>query len=150
MNILSNLHPTLKLAASEAPSTKEEIKAFLEFSPIPVPTEYLQLIQHGSDLEIGVDLGSSGYWFIRIYGAADGIEMNKMYEVQKELKHVLAIGDNEGGHMLVLAPHANPPGIYRNPMSCLSDMNEATFIASNLTELLVGGKNLSRVFLTEM
>lgn len=150
MNILSNLYPSLKLAASQPPSTKEEVNALLEFSPIPVPSEYLQIIQHGSNLEIGVDLGSRGYWFIRIYGAAVVIEMNKAYEVQKELKHVLAIGDNEGGEMLVLAPQADPPGIYLNSMSCLSDMDEATFIASNLTELLVDGKNLRHVFLTEM
>ena len=146
MNILSNLYPSLKLAASEVPSTKEEIKALLGFSPIPVPPEYLQLIQQASELEIGVDLGSRGYWFIRIYGAEGVIEMNKAYKVQKNLKQVLAIGDNEGGEMLVLAPHASPPGIYLNPMSCLSDMDEATFIASNLTELLVQGKNLELLF----
>lgn len=149
MNILSNLYPNLKLAASRPPSTKEEIKALLEFSPIPVPQEYLQLIQQGSEMEIGVDLGCRGYWFIRIYGATTAIEMNKAYKVQK-VKNVLAIGDNEGGEMLVLAPQADPPGIYLNPMSCLSDMDEATFIASNLTELLVDGKNLRHVFLTEM
>lgn len=150
MNILSNLHPSLKLAASQAPSTKEEIKALLEFSPIRVPSEYLQLIQQGSALEIGVNLGSKGYWFIRIYGASRAIEMNEIYEVQKEVKNVLAIGDNEGGDMLVVAPQASPPGIYLNPMACLSDMDQATFIASNLTELLVHGKNLRSVFLTEM
>jgi hypothetical protein len=146
MNILSNLHSALKLAASDPPSTKDEIKDLLEFSPIPVPEEYLQLIQQGSEMEIGVDLGSRGYWFIRIYGASGAIEMNKIYEVQKDLTHVLAIGDNEGGDMLIVAPHASPPGIYRNPMACLSDMDSATFIASNLTELLVEGRNLSLVF----
>lgn len=146
MNILSNLYPSLKLVASQAPSTKDEIKALVEFSPIPIPPEYLQLIQQGSEMEIGVDLGSDGYWFIRIYGAAGVIEMNEAYEVRKKLKTVLAIGDNEGGDMLLLAPHASPPGIYLNPMSCLRDMNESTFIASNLTDLLVNGKNLRLVF----
>ena len=148
MNILSNLYPSLKLAASQAPSTKEEIKALLEFSPIHVPPEYLQLIQEGSELEIGVDLQGEGYWFIRIYGAANAKEMNQAYRVQEDLRQSLAIGDNEGGHMLVLVPTATPPGIYRIPMSCLSDLDDATFIATDLTELLVNGKNLRRVFLS--
>lgn len=146
MNILSNLHSALKIAASQRPSTKEEIQGLLEFSPISVPPEYLEIIEQGSELEISVNLGSRGYGFIRIYGAAGVIEMNKIYNVQKNLKHVLAIGDNEGGDMLVLAPHASPSGVYLNPMSCLSDMEDATFIASNLTELLVDGRNLDRVF----
>ena len=148
MNILSHLFPCLKLVSYQAPSTKEEINALVEFSPIEVPSEYLQLIQEGSELEIGVDLQGEGYWFIRIYGASNAKEMNQTYRVQEDLRQSLAIGDNEGGHMLVLVPTATPPGIYRIPMSCLSDLDDATFIANDLTELLVKGKNLRRVFLS--
>ncbi len=147
MSLLSNLHPKLKLATSRPRSSEEEIRALLEFSPIPVPEEYLSLVREGSELEIGVDLGDEGYWFIRIYGAATAIRMNEAYHVQRGLPQALAIGDNEGGEMLLQMPSANPPGIYHIPMSCLSDMEESTYIAANLKELLTQGKNLDLVFL---
>lgn len=136
----------MKLAASQEPSSEDDIKALVDFSPIPVPRDYLDLVKKGSELEIGVDLREEGYWFIRIYGAAGAIEMNTAYAVQKHLRHALALGDNEGGDMLVLVEDANPPGIYRIPMSCLSDMDEATYIANSLTELLSHGKNVELLF----
>jgi len=146
MSIISHFSSRLKLAASLPPSSNEEIEALLHFSPIDVPTDYLDLIKQGSQMEIGADLGDEGYWFIRIYGAARAIEMNKAYKVQQHLKQALAIGDNEGGDMLLLTSDAKPPGIYRIPMSCISDMDDATYIADNLTELLVQGKNLELLF----
>lgn len=147
MSLLSRLHPKLKLAASSHPSSENEIQTLLDFSPIAVPEDYLALIRHGSELEIGVDLGAEGYWFIRIYGAATAIRMNEAYHVQRGLPQALAIGDNEGGEMLLQMPSANPPGIYHIPMSCLSDMEESTYIAASLEELLTQGKNLDLVFL---
>lgn len=136
----------MKIAASDSASTDEEIEELRQFSPIEIPPDFLDLIKHASEIEIGVDLGDDGYWFIRVYGAAGVVEMNKAYNVQKHLHQALAIGDNEGGDMLLLAPHASPPGVYRIPMSCLSDMDDATYIADNLTELLVKGKNLKLLF----
>lgn len=147
MSALSNLHSKLKVEAFQPRSSEDEIQALLDFSPISVPDDYLSLIREGSELEIGVDLADEGYWFIRIYGAATALEMNQAYRVQKGLPNALALGDNEGGEMLVHIPSASPPGIYHIPMSCLSDMDEATHIAADLTELLVHAKNVDLVFL---
>lgn len=71
--------------------------------------------------------------------------MNEGYEVQNHIPESLAIGDNEGCGMVTLLPNASQPGLYLIGMSHI-DMAGATYLARNLTELLVEGKNLAFVF----
>ncbi|MEI5907331.1 SMI1/KNR4 family protein [Bacillus spongiae] len=132
MNILNNISSVYRIDARQFPSKKEEIKALQELSTIDVPTEYIELIQLGSDIEINV----SNQMYIRIWGASGCIEMNEAYEVQRYLPNSLAIGDDEGGGALIYLHGKEGFGLYHNRFADL-DIEEAVRIAPSLTELLV-------------
>ncbi|MGH0515223.1 SMI1/KNR4 family protein [Bacillus cereus] len=131
MNILHNISDMYTIDNKEPPS-KEEIKALQHFSVIDVPTEYIEMIQLVSNVEINVN----GQMYIRIWGASDCIEMNEAYKVQNYLLHSLAIGDDEGGGGLIYLQGKDGFGIYYNSFGNL-DMEDAVKIAPSLTELLV-------------
>lgn len=131
MNILDNISSVYTIDARKSPS-KEEIKALQEFSTIDVPTEFIEIIQLASDIEINV----GDQMYIRIWGASGCIEMNKAYEVQRYLPNSIAIGDDEGGGALIYLQGKDGFGIYYNRFADL-DIEEAVKIAPSLTELLV-------------
>ena len=96
MKILNSFSSVYRIDASKSPSNEEEIQALQDFSTITIPTEYIEMIQLASDIEVNV----SDQMYIRIWGASGCIEMNEVYEVQKYLPNSLAIGDDEGGGAL--------------------------------------------------
>ncbi|MBJ8105974.1 MULTISPECIES: SMI1/KNR4 family protein [Bacillus cereus group] len=132
MNRLDNISSVYRIDAKKSPSKEEEIKALQDFSTIDVPTEYIEIIQLASDIEINID----DQIYIRIWGASGCIEMNETYEVQKYLPNSLAIGDDEGGGALIYLQDKDGFGIYYNRFADL-DIEEAVKIAPSLTELLV-------------
>ncbi|MEH7469533.1 SMI1/KNR4 family protein, partial [Priestia megaterium] len=102
------------------------------FSTIDVPTEFIEIIQLASDIEINV----SDQMYIRIWGASGCIEMNKAYEVQKYLPNSIGIADDEGGGALIYLQDKDGFGVYYTRFADL-DIEEAVKIAPSLTELLV-------------
>ncbi|WP_455919807.1 SMI1/KNR4 family protein [Priestia megaterium] len=132
MNILDNISSMYTIDAKKSPSKEEEIKALQDFSTIDVPTEFIEIIQLASDIEINV----SDQMYIRIWGASGGIEMNEAYEVQKYLPNSIAIGDDEGGGALIYLQGKDGFGIYYTRFADF-DIEEAVKIAPSLTELLV-------------
>lgn len=132
MNILHNISAMYTVDTKEPPSKEKEIKALQHFSVIDVPTEYIEMIQLASNVEINVN----DQMYIRIWGASDCIEMNEAYKVQNYLLHSLAIGDDEGGGALIYLQSKDGFGIYYNSFGNL-DMEDAVKIAPSLTELLV-------------
>jgi len=132
MNILDNISSMYTIDAKKSPSKEEEIKALQDFSTIDVPTEFIEIIQLASDIEINV----SDQMYIRIWGASGCIEMNEAYEVQKYLPNSIAIGDDEGGDALIYLQGKDGFGIYYTRFADF-DIEEAVKIAPSLTELLV-------------
>lgn len=132
MNILDNISSMYTIDARKSPLKEEEIKALLDFSTIDVPTEFIEIIQLASDIEINV----SGQMYIRIWGASGCIEMNEAYEVQKYLPNSIAIGDDEGSGALIYLQGKDGFGIYYTRFADL-DIEKAVKIAPSLTELLV-------------
>jgi len=118
--------------ARKPPSKTEEVKELKDFSTIVIPTEYIEIIQLASDIELNV----SDQMHLRIWGACGCVEMNEAYEVQKYLPNSLAIGDDEGGGVLIYLQGKDGFGIYYNRLADL-DIEEAVKIAPSLTELLV-------------
>lgn len=129
-----NLSPRFRIDVRNSPSTELELQALREFSKIPLPIDYVEFIEQGSEIEILVD----NRMYIRIWGARVCIEMNKAYGIQNQLGNSLAIGDNEGGSALVLIPSNDgiKAGIYLIGFGCL-DINEGVFIAGSLRDLLI-------------
>ncbi|MEC2077054.1 SMI1/KNR4 family protein [Metabacillus fastidiosus] len=132
MNILDNISSVYTIDARKSPSKEEEIKELQDFSTIDVPTDYIEIIQLASDVELNI----SNQMYIRIWGALGCIEMNEAYEVQKYLPNSLAIGDDEGGGALIYLQGKDGFGIYYNRFADL-DIEEAVKIAPSLTELLI-------------
>ncbi|MGG3193069.1 SMI1/KNR4 family protein [Priestia aryabhattai] len=132
MNILDNISSMYTIDAKKFPSKEEEIKALQDFSTIDVPTEFIEIIQLASDIEINV----SDQMYIRIWGASGCIEMNEAYEVQKYLPNSIGIADDEGGGALIYLQDKDGFGVYYTRFADL-DIEEAVKIAPSLTELLV-------------
>src|SRR5689334_1065565 len=132
MNRLDNISSVYRIDAKKSPSKEEEIKALQDFSTIDVPTEYIEIIQLASDIEINVN----DQIYIRILGASGCIEMNETYEVQKYLPNSLAIGDDERGGALIYLQGKDGFRIYYNRFADL-DVEDAVKITTSLTELLV-------------
>lgn len=65
MTVIDNSTGDFRVDAQEAPSTDNEIKQLESFSPISIPTEFVELIRSGSEFEILV----KGDVYIRIWGA---------------------------------------------------------------------------------
>ncbi|GKV56652.1 hypothetical protein NCCP2222_25990 [Sporosarcina sp. NCCP-2222] len=137
MNLLNNISSEFTIDARKSPSKDDEIKELQDFSKIDIPTDYINIIQQASDVEINI----SNQKYIRIWGAFGCKEMNEAYEVHKYLPNSLAIGDDEGGGALIYIQGKDGFGIYYNRFADL-DIEEAVFIAPSLTEILVNNDGI--------
>ncbi len=140
MTVIDDATVDFRVDAQKASSTDDEIKQLETFSPISIPTEFIELIRSGSEFEILV----KGDVYIRIWGAAGCLEMNEAYEVQDNIGDSLAIGDNEGGSALMYMTGPKGFGVYMAEFGCL-DADEAVFIAPSLHELLVNNVGIDRL-----
>lgn len=145
MSLLSHLHPRLKLVDPHPPDSEECIQDVVDFSPIPVPQDFIEVMREASDEQFSVEIPGEDPSYFSIWGADSCLEMNENYHVQEDLGEALAIGDNGGSEMLILIPGATPPGLYRIHMSNL-DIDEASYICPSLTDLLAHADNISNVW----
>lgn len=132
MKILDSLNDEFSVDAMQPPASSEEIAKIKTFSEIEVPLEYLNIVQHATELEINI----MGEMYIRIWGPTTCIEMNEAYSVQKYIPSSLAIGDNEGGKALIYLDGKAGFGIYLIGFGNL-DPEDAVFVASSLNDLLI-------------
>lgn len=132
MSMLSELNKIYRVDASNNASDERDIADLIAFSPFEVPSEYLELIQERTEVEINVQ--NQGY--IRIWGAKGCIEMNEAYFIQKYIPYSLAIGDDEGGNAILYAEGQNGFGIYAVGFGDL-DADDMVFIAKSLRDLLI-------------
>ncbi|NRD71846.1 SMI1/KNR4 family protein [Shewanella sp. VB17] len=137
MNILNNLHPSLRIEANESAALSEDISALNKFSCIEIPTDYLNVINEMTEVEILI----SDDRYFRIWGPAGCIEMNEEYKVQNYIPDSLAIGDDEGGSALILMTGEQGFGIYKVGFGNL-DAEDAEFISESLENLLTKGNGI--------
>lgn len=137
MKILDNLNPKFRIDAYEDPSTEDEIVELRKVSSIPVPDDYLGMIRRMASAEILI----TEYTYIRIWGAADAVEMNDANAIQRYFPVSLAIGDDEGGNALVLTDGKHGFGLYKCNFGDL-DPKSAEFIAATLADFLIRGVGL--------
>jgi hypothetical protein len=108
MDIIENLNKRFRIDAYEAAATNEGISSLESFSSIPVPDDYKAFIRTITEAEILI-----GEWqHVRIWGPLGCIEMNEAYSIQKYIPNSLAVGDDEGGLMLVFLAGRNGFGLY--------------------------------------
>lgn len=131
-NILDRIGFVHSIDSKGTPSKIEDIEALRAFSLIDLPEEYMEIIHMGSDIECNID----NQMYIRIWGALGCIEMNEAYEVQKHISNALAIGDDEGGGVLLYLNGKDGFGVYYARFGDL-DSEEAVKLAPSLTDLLI-------------
>lgn len=123
MSLLSRLHPRLTLVDPEPPDSEEILQELVDWSPIEVPQELVDVMREASNGQFSVQMPEDDPYYFSIWGADYCLEMNENYHVQEDLGEALGIGDNGGSDMLILIPGATPPGLYRIHMGNL-DLDE--------------------------
>ncbi len=140
MSILKELNKNFRIEASCDASGENEIDKLIRFASIKIPNEYLELISEQTEIEINIQ----NQKYIRIWGADGCIEMNEAYFIQKYIPNSLAVGDDEGGNVILYAEGKKGFGIYIVAFNDL-DVEEMVFIADSLEEILVSAKGIERV-----
>jgi len=129
------LHNKFRLDVYKPASNNSDISEMKNhFKDITIPDEYIVFVSQMAEAEILV-MGES---YIRIWGAAGCVEMNDVYNIQKYIPNSLAIGDDEGGKVILYVSGQNGYGLYQVGFGNL-DANDAEFISPSLTELLIYG-----------
>ncbi|WP_415272817.1 SMI1/KNR4 family protein [Bacillus siamensis] len=140
MTLLNKISSRFSVDAKEAAATEEEIKALTEFSPINVPSDYLDIVSEATEVEINV----AGGKYIRIWSPAGCIDMNESYEIQDYIPNSLAVGDDEGGNALIYFEGAEGFGLYIVGFGDL-DPEEAVKVASSLNDLLIQDTGIEKI-----
>jgi hypothetical protein len=118
--------------------------AFAESVGRPLPSDYVELLHHATEIEIDVE----GRGYVRIWSPSGVVELNGAYNIQKYLPGALAVGDDEGGKVFVLMVGERGPGIYRSSFAD-PDPGEAVYIAPSFEALLGRGVGIDKLFAWE-
>ena len=130
-----DLNKKFRVDAYQPASSELDIKEMTNyFRAMVIPYEYISVVSQMSEAEILVP----GKTYLRLWGAKGCVEMNAAYEIQKYIPCALAIGDNEGGEVILYCEGKNGFGLYKVGFGNL-DINDAKFISTSLTSLLVEG-----------
>ncbi|KKB73051.1 MULTISPECIES: SMI1/KNR4 family protein [Bacillus] len=140
MTVLGKISSRFSIDAQEAPANKEEIKSLVEFSPINVPPDYLDIVSEATEVEINV----AGEKHIRIWSPAGCVEMNESYEIQDYIPDSLAVGDDEGGNALIFFEGKDGFGLYIVGFGDL-DAEEAVKVAPSLNDLLIYDTGIEKI-----
>ena len=137
---LKDLHKRLKVASKKNASSSEAVTKMKKlFGDNTLPDEYISFITQASEVEISID----DICFIRIWGAEGVIEMNNAYHVQKYIPGGVAIGDDEGGSVILYAEGENGYGLYKTGFGDL-DIDDSEYIADSLRSLLLNGDGIEK------
>ncbi|PGZ08171.1 1,3-beta-glucan synthase regulator [Bacillus cereus] len=142
MSILENLNAIFTLETQEPPATEETVQELKKFSSIDVPSDYIEINQCCTNAEMNVN----NEIYIRIWSPLDCIEMNKAHNIHKYIPNSLAIGDDEGGRVLLYTNGKKGFGLYTVDFGDL-DIEEAIKISPSLKSLLVDGIGAEKLLL---
>lgn len=134
MNIIDKLNSRFRIINSQNPACLDEINDLKEFSLIDIPSEYLELIEEKTDIEMRID----NEVYMCIWGAEGCVDMNDSMEVQECLPKSLAIGSDGGSAILAYLFGEKGFGLYLIWEGDL-DTDSSVKIANNLNEFLVEG-----------
>lgn len=140
MSIIDELSNFFSIEVKELPATEKEIKQLIDFSLIRVPADYIEIVKFATEIEINV----KNEMYIRIWGPLDCIEMNEAHYIQKYIPNSLAIGDDEGGNVLIYLEGKGGFGLYMVGFGNL-DIVDAVKIAPSLRDLLVNNIGIDEV-----
>lgn len=135
MSILTEISNMYTIESQNSPASKEEILKLINFSPIELPKDYLELLEQATEIYINVKNGGC----IRIWellGINGVMDLNEAYQVQRYIPKSLVIGDDGGDIALIYLDGKEGFGLYKIGFGDL-DINDAVKISSSLKDLLV-------------
>ena len=138
MNLLENISTMFSVDVKQGPANTEEIDRLRKFSSISVPDDYINVVKYATEVEIKVNNHS----YIRIWSPLGCIEMNEAYNVQSFIPNSLAIGDDEGGRVLIYVAEGDSIGLYLVGFGDL-DFEDAIWVAPSLHDLLVNNVGIA-------
>jgi hypothetical protein len=114
-------------------ASEQEIGTMASESAIPLPLEYVELLQcvNGGEAELAIDPGWFQLWSTREVG-----EYNRGYEVSRWHPGFQGFGSSGGGVMFAFKRDAKPESkVFGVPFDSI-DPEDVTVIANDLTELV--------------
>lgn len=102
--------------------------------------EYIEIVRQVTNVEINV----CNEMYIRIWDPTDCIEMNEAYYIQKYIPYSLAIGDDEGGKVLIYASGKEGFGVYLVDLGNL-DIQDSIKLTVSLKLLLKNGIGIDKL-----
>jgi hypothetical protein len=106
MDVLDLLNNSSENWVRETPASSESIRDVIAGSKIKLPEEYLALLQYsnGGEGELAIEPG----WF-QLWPAEKVVELNREYEVNKNVPGLFGFGSNGGDEMLAFDTRAGKP-----------------------------------------
>ncbi len=131
-----------KVHSFDSASTEEELADYRRTYK-EVPDEYPTLISSATEIELTHQCGA----FLRIYGAAEAIEMDEGYSISENLHGAIPIGD-DGNSRAVFYWHGDKGnGLYVCPYGSLFP-EDTTFVASSLLSLVRDGVGVTALLVS--
>jgi hypothetical protein len=136
--MLDMLNSSFSLLASGPKASQEDLAA-LQNTFGQIPSEYRQLVQEATEIELQHRNGQ----YIRIWGPEGCVEMNEGYGIRNRIPSAFPIGDDGGGHVIMYYNGKDGFGIYHVGYGNL-DGDDAIFVATDLTELICHATGIDR------
>jgi hypothetical protein len=130
--MIKDINNTFHIFSSENASEEDDIRRLRNYSPIPIPDEYIDLIREKADILIGIAENKS----VLLWSARRCVEINQANNIQSYLPNSLAIADDGDGNALVYSDGRDGFGLYAVAFNDL-DKDEMIFISKSLENLLV-------------
>lgn len=138
------LDKRLSVAACERGASVEEIKRLRQLGRdcgLELPEDYFELLRQATEIEIAVE--ERGY--LRFWSPARVDELNAEHGLQADIPGGLAVGDDEGGKILVYMPGMAGFGLHLSSWA-RPYPDDAIFVAGTVTELLERGEGIDWIF----
>ncbi|MFC9777497.1 MULTISPECIES: SMI1/KNR4 family protein [Paenibacillus] len=132
MNIFEEISDMFFVEVKDLPASEGDIISLQNFSTIKVPNDYEEMSKIATELEINV----KNQMYIRIWSPLGCIEMNEAHRIQKYIPESLAIGDDEGGYVLIYMEGKEGFGLYMVGFGNI-DVEDAVLVAPSLRDLLI-------------
>jgi hypothetical protein len=140
MSEFEKISKRFSIATKKPAAKKEDIHKLEMFSPLVLPSDYIEFVYFSAETEILVD----GKKCIRIWSPIRCIELNIEYCIQEFIPGSLIIGDDEGGNAFFYADGKEGFGLYKTGFGDL-DIEDAVKIAPSLRDLLVHDIGIEKI-----
>jgi hypothetical protein len=134
--VLSRLNEEFTVLASEPAAAIDALDRFNGRFPT-APDEYKALVEEATEVELQHSSGE----YIRIWGPEGCIDQDEAYEISARIVGAVPIGDDGGGRIIFYINGHHGFGLYIVGYGDL-DAEDATWVASNLEELLYECKGI--------